>query len=434
MSKQPQMSQYYTFTSEPNGNKRVVGNFKLLLLKMILERAISLMLVILVLPFWLVYGQSKNRSKASLTQIHATTGETSTLMFDPNARNSLIQLYTGFLDVLLGRLSLVGPAVSIYTDEAPLYVTLNIKPALYSTYSLKRQANLTGLDKDYELLHYLSSASLKTDLGILIRSLLGHLLSGEVKQEPASINMLDVDINNLDQESAMDWLLQSAKDRSTTKQLAFVNPDCLNIAFNNSSYKEVLDKTDRIFADGIGVHLGCNLLNVSMKANLNGTDLFPLICEMAQAEGLSIYLLGGKPGVTDTMVEKLNERYSALTIAGHRHGYFDDTDTPGIIENINRSNADILFVAFGAPKQDLWICEYKEQLNVGLAMGVGGLFDFVSQRIARAPMWMREIGLEWVYRLMQEPGRMWRRYIIGNPLFLYRVWRQKRSSSLIRSI
>lgn len=428
------MSQYYSFQTDHKGRRSLKQRSGILLLKEIFERLTAGIFALGLWPLWLANKFKGSKKDSLITAIFAKDGGIQLITFNPDSRNTLMQLYCAFVEVFLGRLALVGPAASVYSEEEPLYSTFDIKPAIYSTYSLKKQANLTGLDKDYELLEYIEEASLISDLGIFIRSLLGHLLSSEAKQEPVSINMLDVEINNLDQESAMDWLLQSAKDRSTTKQLAFVNPDCLNIAFNNSSYKEVLVKTDRIFADGIGVHLGCNLLNVSMKANLNGTDLFPLICEMAQAEGLSIYLLGGKPGVTDTMVEKLNEKYSALTIAGHRHGYFDDTDTPGIIENINRSNADILFVAFGAPKQDLWIFEHKEQLNVGLAMGVGGLFDFVSQRIARAPMWMREIGLEWVYRLMQEPGRMWRRYIIGNPLFLYRVWRQKRSSSLIRSI
>ena len=95
-----------------------------------------------------------------------------------------------------------------------------------------------------------------------------------------------------------------------------------------------------------------------------------------------------------------------------------------MVAAVNQSGARILLVAFGAPRQELWLERWKQQLEPSVTVGVGGLFDFYSGRIPRAPAWMREMGLEWVYRLIQEPGRMWRRYIIGNPLFLYRVRRQ----------
>jgi N-acetylglucosaminyldiphosphoundecaprenol N-acetyl-beta-D-mannosaminyltransferase len=120
----------------------------------------------------------------------------------------------------------------------------------------------------------------------------------------------------------------------------------------------------------------------------------------------------------------MQARYPELIIAGTRDGYFDAAEEAEVIESINASGADILLVAFGAPRQDVWLKAHKQALRVPVRMGVGGLFDFYSGRIPRAPVWMREMGLEWTYRLLQEPGRMWRRYIIGNPLFLYRVWRQ----------
>jgi N-acetylglucosaminyldiphosphoundecaprenol N-acetyl-beta-D-mannosaminyltransferase len=124
------------------------------------------------------------------------------------------------------------------------------------------------------------------------------------------------------------------------------------------------------------------------------------------------------------MAEAMRAKYPRLEIAGMHHGYFDSRHTSTIVNDINTSGAHILLVAMGAPRQDLWLAALREELRVPILMGVGGLFDFYSGNIRRAPMWMREIGLEWVWRLLQEPERMWRRYLIGNPLFLYRVWKE----------
>jgi len=140
--------------------------------------------------------------------------------------------------------------------------------------------------------------------------------------------------------------------------------------------------------------------------------------------GRSLFLLGARPGVAAAAAQSMRQRYPALRIAGTRDGYFDAAEEPAVIEQINASGADILLVAFGAPRQDLWLHQHRDVLAPPVRMGVGGLFDFYSGRIPRAPEWMREIGLEWAYGLLQEPGRMWRRYVIGNPLFLYRVWWQ----------
>jgi len=120
------------------------------------------------------------------------------------------------------------------------------------------------------------------------------------------------------------------------------------------------------------------------------------------------------------------QRFPDLRIAGARDGYFTTEEEPAVVAEINDSGAAILLVAFGVPRQELWIASRRNELKTPVCLGVGGLFDFYSGRIARAPVWMREIGLEWVWRMLQEPKRMWRRYIIGNPLFLSRVWRQMR--------
>ena len=166
------------------------------------------------------------------------------------------------------------------------------------------------------------------------------------------------------------------------------------------------------------------MLGQSLRENVNGTDMFPLLCEAAAAAGRSLYLLGARPGIAAAAGEQMRRRFAALELAGARDGYFSEDEEPAVIEAVNASGADILLVAFGAPRQDLWLARHRAALSARVCMGVGGLFDFYSGRVRRAPAWMRELGLEWAYRLLQEPGRMWRRYVIGNPLFLLRVWRQ----------
>ena len=153
--------------------------------------------------------------------------------------------------------------------------------------------------------------------------------------------------------------------------------------------------------------------------------MLPYICRMAAEKGYSIFLLGGKPGIAEQAGKNIGNAYG-VHLAGTAHGYFNhQTESSEVIETINKSGAAILLVGFGAPLQEKWISLHRHELKPDVLMGVGGLFDFYSGTISRAPDWIREIGLEWIYRMLQEPGRMWRRYVVGNPLFLYRVMKWK---------
>jgi len=416
---------YYQFVTNSRKGRELSDRTLLLALKRGLEPCFCALLLVLFLPLWLF-----KRATARQAITIYTTNNTLSLAapagvsdFFELQKQPFYTLVPIFWEIVRGRMALVGPAPVETEEEPPLYQTFGLKPGLFSTYSLKRQANLTLLDRDYELLTYVGKAGLKTDLGILVRSLIGRRFNSAASLHPESFELLDVRVDNLEIDEALEWICRSARDRSHTDQLAFANPDCFNIATKHPEYRKTLQKAERVFADGIGVHLACGMLDVSMKANLNGTDLFPRLCELAQAENLSIYLLGARPGIVDKMVAAVAAQYPSLKIAGARHGYFDESEETGVIEQINASNAHILLLALGAPRQEIWIAKHRDNLKVGLALGVGGLFDFVSGSMPRAPLWMREIGLEWCYRLYQEPRRMWRRYIIGNPLFLFRVWR-----------
>src|SRR5581483_2598296 len=139
-------------------------------------------------------------------------------------------------------------------------------------------------------------------------------------------------------------------------------------------------------------------------------DMFPRLCETLSGTGLGIYLLGARPGVAAAVADWVKAHHPQTEVKGFRDGYFKPEEEPEVIRQIAASGASVLLVAFGAPRQDLWIRRHLRQTGVKVAMGVGGLFDFYSGRIPRAPVWMREIGAEWLYRFIQEPRRMWRRY------------------------
>jgi exopolysaccharide biosynthesis WecB/TagA/CpsF family protein len=268
----------------------------------------------------------------------------------------------------------------------------------------------------------------RTTIGCItlaLRGAVAWLLCGGARATPPSFRLLEIDIRNTTMDEAVSWIVERAAYGERTS-MAFVNSDCLNAAVAQRDYRAVLQGADRVLPDGIGVNLACRMRKIALVANLNGTDLFPELCKRAVAADLSIFLLGAGRGVAEAAAANVQALFPGLRIAGTQDGYFEETETARIVQQINDSKADILLVAMGAPQQELWIDAHRHDLEVPVCMGVGGLFDFYSGRIPRAPLWMREIGLEWMWRLMQEPGRMWRRYVIGNPLFLYRVLRETR--------
>ncbi len=242
----------------------------------------------------------------------------------------------------------------------------------------------------------------------------------------ATLSLLGVEFLNVRMDEALALIDTSIRENKQSS-VYFVNADCLNQATDKPAYAQVLRRGDLVFPDGSGVKLGCRLFGHRVLDNVNGTDMLPLLCEMAQRNGHSLYFLGAKPGIAAQACEKLLARYPDVRIAGEHHGYFqrDHADEQAVIEQINQSGADIVLVAFGAPAQELWIDRHRASLKPAVLMGVGGLFDFYSETVPRAPLWIRKRGLEWVYRLYQEPRRLFRRYIIGNPAFVFRVLRSR---------
>lgn len=235
-------------------------------------------------------------------------------------------------------------------------------------------------------------------------------------------------VDNCTMGQAIDCLL-AVMNGGRSIRASFVNADCVNISCRNVEYRDAVAGADLVFADGSGMRMAGRKLGQPIADNVNGTDMFPLLCKAMAAAGKSVYLLGAREGIGDAVAQWIASNVPGLKVAGVQHGYFPPEQESRVISAIRSSGADLLLVAFGAPRQDVWIARHLSELGVKVAMGVGGLFDFYSGRIPRAPLWMRRLGIEWIYRFIQEPKRMWKRYLVGNFVFTYRVYRERARQS-----
>ncbi len=338
-----------------------------------------------------------------------------------------------YFHILSGKLALISTSRRQKTGGGPSVENnylQNMKPGIISLWQVRKNSNIAHegrLQTDWE---YYFTRRPSSDLLLLLRSAPAYLFASTIPAEADYIDLLDVTFSNVTMVEAVQRIGEVARNKESAQSVFFVNPDCLNTSRNDDEYLQLLQQADHVYPDGIGIAIACKILRTPLKENINGTDMLPFLAEMASLNGLSFFLLGGKPGVAEAMAANMEQKYNA-TIAGCHHGYFDHESESGPVqEAINQSGADIVLVAFGAPLQEKWISANQKYLRAGVVLGVGGLFDFYSGNTKRAPRWLREIGLEWVYRILQEPGRMWRRYVIGNPLFLARVllWKMRKNS------
>lgn len=239
-----------------------------------------------------------------------------------------------------------------------------------------------------------------------------------------TIPLFGLSICNTTLPEASAALLKDAGE-GTRRQVFFVNAHCVNVAAQDRAYLDTLRAADLLYADGSGMRLAAKLAGLPLRDNVNGTDLFPLLCRDAAAAGVGIALLGARPGVAERCAENMRTRFPGLKVVWSHHGYLKDADVPGLIASLNNSGAGMLFAAMGVPTQELWIARHADALRPPVLLGVGALFDFYSGEVSRAPVLIRKLGLEWVYRFMLEPRRMFARYILGNPVFVLRALRRR---------
>jgi len=234
------------------------------------------------------------------------------------------------------------------------------------------------------------------------------------------LRLFGLQVANASREAALDWL-STRIERGERTRVAFLNAHCVNVAARDANYRKALTTTDALLPDGSGIALATRMQRSRLVANLNGTDLVPALCERLARSGHSVFLFGGEVGVAADAGRALQAQYPGLKIAGTQHGFFNKTDEQLVINKINASGASLLLVAMGVPRQDAWLAQHADELSPTMTMGVGALLDFMAGRVSRAPLALRKIGQEWIWRLAQEPKRMFKRYVLGNPAFIARA-------------
>jgi N-acetylglucosaminyldiphosphoundecaprenol N-acetyl-beta-D-mannosaminyltransferase len=227
--------------------------------------------------------------------------------------------------------------------------------------------------------------------------------------------------------ATMDDTVTIIADRIEKKQ--FTQHVVVNVAkIINMRKDHVLDEAvracDIVNIDGMGVVLGARMLGYGVPERVAGVDLFHRLLQMSAERGFPVFLLGAKDEIVFEARCRVEERYPKLIVAGHHHGYFWD-DEAAVVENIRESGARLLFVAITSPKKEDFINRWKNQLGIDFVMGVGGTFDVVAGKVKRAPIWMQKYGLEWLYRVIQEPGRMWKRYLVTNSHYAWLLMKAK---------
>jgi N-acetylglucosaminyldiphosphoundecaprenol N-acetyl-beta-D-mannosaminyltransferase len=212
-------------------------------------------------------------------------------------------------------------------------------------------------------------------------------------------------------------------------RVSYVNAHVLNQTFSNPDLRRALRSSDLVYCDGYGVRLAAKLIGLPVPHRMTGADWIWGVAALCQERGRSIYLLGSEPGSSAQAAEALRRWYPRLDVQGTHHGYFEigSPHSERVLEHIAEHRPDILLVGMGTPQQELWVDRHAERIDAGVIWTVGALFDYLSGRTPRAPHWISDHGFEWIFRLIVEPRRMWRRYLLGNPAFLYRVWQERRA-------
>ena len=207
-------------------------------------------------------------------------------------------------------------------------------------------------------------------------------------------------------------------DNRVCVQHVVINAGKVNLMQENEELTKIINECPLINADGQSIVWGSKILGNPLPERVAGIDIFTELVKISAEKGYRPYFFGAKEEVVTEVVRKFKEKYPDLDVAGYRNGYFSQEESKSIAEDINKSGADILFVAFSSPMKEFWIRDHMEIMQVPFAMGVGGSFDVVAGKTTRAPKWMQKCGLEWFHRFIQEPRRMFKRYIIGNLKFV----------------
>ncbi|TAF06985.1 MAG: glycosyltransferase [Nostocales cyanobacterium] len=210
-----------------------------------------------------------------------------------------------------------------------------------------------------------------------------------------------------------------------------VTPNAMHILTlqKDADFRDIYRRSFLVVPDGVSLLWAAKFLQTPLNGRVNGTDLFEKLCAIASEKGLKVFLLGGRPGAAEKAQEVLQKRHPNLAIVGTYCPEYGFENRPEELDLINSKikavAPDILFVGLGAPKQEKWIANNYLSLQVPVSLGIGVSFELVADMVSRAPVWMQKTGLEWLFRLIVEPQRLWKRYILGNPTFIWLVLKQR---------
>lgn len=235
-------------------------------------------------------------------------------------------------------------------------------------------------------------------------------------------DILGCQVDLLDLESGI-GVVKQLIENGRPAHIITLNAEIVYQAQTNEELKSIINQADMVTPDGIGIVWGGRQLGYDFKERVTGIDLLYRLCREAPAQGWKIYLLGAAPGIAEKAGQRLVKDYPGLQICGNHHGYFNEEEIPALISEIREMAPQILFVSLGAPKQEQWIREHMQQMEVPVSIGVGGSLDVIAGYKKRAPMWMIKLNLEWLYRLISEPGRIKRQLVL--PRFIVFIYKSK---------
>lgn len=240
------------------------------------------------------------------------------------------------------------------------------------------------------------------------------------------VDILGVHVDAIDKAGLEDAITNYVRGEAKAV-IAYANIHAINLARKDMEFRKFLNGSSLLYCDGEGVRVGARILGSTLPPRVALTRWIWNLCALCVEQRFSVFFLGSTGEVLDKAVAKLKRRFPALLIAGSHHGYFQKVgpESDAVIEVINRLRPNLLFVGFGMPAQEHWISRNLERLDVNVVLPAGSMIDYVSGAKGVAPAWMSDIGLEWLYRLIQEPQRLWKRYLIGNPGFVLQVLAQR---------
>lgn len=237
------------------------------------------------------------------------------------------------------------------------------------------------------------------------------------------IRLLNCPFDALDLEQTLTVIGRFIEERRPTQHVV-INVAKLVDMRKDLELRSIIESCDLINADGMPIVWASKLLGRPLPCRIAGVDLFQHLVRLCAEKGYRPFFFGAREWVVQKVIETFVTRYPNLNIAGFRNGYFEPDEEPQIAATIRDGNADVLFVGFSSPKKEKFLKRWMSVMNVPFSMGVGGSFDIIAGRTKRAPEWMQRAGLEWFYRLLQEPERMWKRYLVTNTLFALMVLKE----------